>query len=94
MQHTINQIAALPAAAGCTPVLRRGDVSNNKEEPDAPAAITDNGNYIVDLKFNSAVADVPGLATQVVHLLAFSPEQRVCSWRLGVLPRGRHARAN
>eukprot|EP00913_Durusdinium_trenchii_P010820 g10149.t1 len=44
-EHTMRQIAALPALAGCEPVLRLGNVANNQKDGDEPA-ITDNGNYI------------------------------------------------
>jgi len=55
-EHTMRQIAALPALAGCEPVLRLGDVANNQPDGDKPA-VTDNGNYIVDLKFTSPIKD-------------------------------------
>jgi ribose 5-phosphate isomerase A len=42
---------------GCKAVLRMGNISNNKN--DGPnIAVTDNGNYIVDLFFTSPIADV------------------------------------
>jgi len=66
--NTIRQIMALPAVGGCSPVLRRGDSSNNKEEPGEPPALTDNGNYIVDLKFESSIKDASELAAQLKHL--------------------------
>jgi len=56
-EHTMRVLAALPELRGCRPVLRRGDCSNNKEEPGKPPAVTDNGNYIVDLHFDSG--DIP-----------------------------------
>ena len=51
-QHTIKQILKISQLRGCTAVLRTGKVSNNKieNEHDLPA-ITDNGNYIVDIHF-------------------------------------------
>ncbi len=50
-------VEALPSLAGCQAVLRRGNVSNNKL--DGPnVAITDNGNYIIDLHFSEAVKDI------------------------------------
>jgi ribose 5-phosphate isomerase len=42
---------------GCKAVLRMGSISNNKN--DGPnIAVTDNGNYIVDLFFTSPIANV------------------------------------
>mmetsp|Transcript_88020 Transcript_88020/g.139888 ORF Transcript_88020/g.139888 Transcript_88020/m.139888 type:complete len:313 (-) Transcript_88020:104-1042(-) len=55
-EHTMRQVAALPALKGCEPVLRLGNVANNQPDGDEPA-ITDNGNYIVDLKFSSPIKD-------------------------------------
>jgi len=55
-EHTMREIAKLPALAGCEPILRLGNVANNKPDGDKPA-ITDNGNYIVDLKFTSPIKD-------------------------------------
>merc|ERR1712190_269938 len=49
-EHTMREIAKLPALAGCEPVLRLGNVANNQPDGDEPA-VTDNGNYIVDLQF-------------------------------------------
>jgi len=61
-EYTIRRIVALPAAQGCTPILRRGSSTNNKLEPGEPPAITDNGNYIVDLEFDNPIANVADLA--------------------------------
>jgi len=55
-EHTMREIAKLPALVGCKPVLRLGDVSNNKPDGDKPA-VTDNGNYIVDLVFTESIKD-------------------------------------
>uniref|UniRef100_A0A7S1AKJ2 ribose-5-phosphate isomerase n=1 Tax=Noctiluca scintillans TaxID=2966 RepID=A0A7S1AKJ2_NOCSC len=63
-EHTIRKIAALPALAGCEPVLRLGDAANNKCDGDRPA-VTDNGNYIVDLKFKAPLADPREAAQQL-----------------------------
>ena len=49
---------------GCKAVLRMGSISNNKN--DGPAiAITDNGNYIVDLFFTAPIADVALAAKEI-----------------------------
>ena len=52
-------MAALPdlAVAGSTARLRTGDCSNNKPDGHVPA-VTENGNYIVDLHFSSNLIDV------------------------------------
>lgn len=56
--HTIRQIERLPSLKGCKGVLRMGSSANNKA--DGPnIAVTDNGNYIVDLHF---AQDGPGIS--------------------------------
>ena len=59
--HTLRTIAALPELKGCEARLRTGDCSNNKPDGDKPA-VTDNGNYIVDLIFKENIKDVPAAA--------------------------------
>lgn len=60
-EHTIRVLGALPQLLGCRPVLRRGNVSNNSKDGDN-IAITDNGNYIVDLHFDTPIKDVRAAA--------------------------------
>ena len=55
-EHTRRIIEALPSLAGVKAVLRMGDVANNKNDGDK-IAVTDNGNYIVDLFFESPIKD-------------------------------------
>ena len=47
-------MAALPSLKGCKAQLRLGSSSNNQVDGDEPA-VTDNGNYIVDLFFEEAI---------------------------------------
>lgn len=63
-EHTMRQVASLPALKGCEPVLRLGNIANNQPDGDKPA-VTDNGNYIVDLKFTEPIKDVPAAAEQL-----------------------------
>ena len=45
-------------------MLRLGSSSTNKPDGDAPA-VTDNGNFIVDLEFDAPLADAPAAAAQL-----------------------------
>jgi ribose 5-phosphate isomerase A len=63
-EHTARVIKSLPALAGCEPVLRMGSAANNKVDGDKPA-VTDNGNYILDLHFKTAIADPVAAAQQL-----------------------------
>ncbi len=50
-EHTMRVVTALPELAACLKeaVLSTGDCSNNVSKPGEAPAVTDNGNYIVDL---------------------------------------------
>jgi len=54
--HTLRKVGALPSLAGCKPVLRLGSSTNNQVDGDEPA-VTDNGNYIIDLHFEKPLKD-------------------------------------
>ena len=62
--HTLRKIGELPSLAGCKPVLRLGSSSNNLVDGDEPA-VTDNGNYIVDLHFDEPVKDAVAAANEL-----------------------------
>lgn len=63
-EHTIRVVASLPSLRGCRPVLRMGSSANNKIDGDN-IAVTDNGNYIVDLYFSEPIADVSAAAREL-----------------------------
>eukprot|EP01040_Poterioochromonas_malhamensis_P009217 gene9217-10005_t len=70
-EHTIRQIESLPSiqkTGSCKPVLRRGNVGNNKLDGEN-IAITDNGNYIVDLYFTSPLSDVRQLSKELYSIV-------------------------
>lgn len=56
-EHTRRVIENLPSLKGCKAVIRMGSSSNNKPDGDT-IAFTDNGNYIVDLFFETPIKDV------------------------------------
>lgn len=56
-EHTRRVVENLPSLKGCKAVLRMGSSSNNKRDGDN-IAVTDNGNYIVDLFFDAPIKDV------------------------------------
>ena len=61
---TLRTIEALPSLAGCEARLRLGSSANNKVDGEEPA-VTDNGNYIVDLFFKEPIADPAEAAREV-----------------------------
>lgn len=63
-EHTLRLVEGLPSVKGCKAVLRMGNISNNKN--DGPnIAVTDNGNYIVDLFFTAPIKDVAAAAKEL-----------------------------
>ncbi|KAJ1454996.1 ribose 5-phosphate isomerase A-domain-containing protein [Pelagophyceae sp. CCMP2097] len=67
-EHTRRCVEALPALAGkCSAVLRLGSSSNNQVDGTEPA-VTDNGNYILDLVFAAPLTDAPAAAAQLKAL--------------------------
>jgi ribose 5-phosphate isomerase A len=65
-EYITKKIEALPSLAGCTAKLRLGSLGNNKVDGDKPA-VTDNGNYIVDLHFTKPIADVKAAAKELAQ---------------------------
>ena len=63
-EHTARTIAELPSLAGCEAVVRMGSSSTNKPDGDN-IAVTDNGNYIVDLHFKEPIKDVNKAASDL-----------------------------
>ncbi|CAL6380038.1 unnamed protein product [Bathycoccus prasinos] len=63
-EHTARTIAELPSLAGCEAVIRMGSSSTNKPDGDN-VAVTDNGNYIVDLHFKAPIKDVNKAASDL-----------------------------
>eukprot|EP00596_Hydrurales_sp_CCMP1899_P001180 CAMPEP_0119039010 /NCGR_PEP_ID=MMETSP1177-20130426/8258_1 /TAXON_ID=2985 /ORGANISM="Ochromonas sp, Strain CCMP1899" /LENGTH=288 /DNA_ID=CAMNT_0007002327 /DNA_START=66 /DNA_END=929 /DNA_ORIENTATION=- len=54
----------VPAVSGCRAILRRGNV-NNIEVDGLDPAVTDNGNFIVDLYFDKPIDDVSSAVRQI-----------------------------
>jgi ribose 5-phosphate isomerase A len=86
-EHTIRTIAALPSCAGCKPVLRMGSSSNNKVDGDE-IAITDNGNYIVDLHFTEPIENVTKMAVDLKALCGVVDHGLFCGMTTAVLCAG------
>jgi ribose 5-phosphate isomerase A len=64
-RHTMRVVESLPSLQGkCKGVLRMGSSSTNKEDGDE-IAVTDNGNYIVDLHFTENINDATVTANEL-----------------------------
>ncbi|KAL7487231.1 hypothetical protein ACHAW6_012828 [Cyclotella cf. meneghiniana] len=86
-QHTIRTIAALPSCEGCTPVLRMGSSSTNKPDGDE-IAVTDNGNYIVDLHFTEPIKDAPKMASELKNTVGVVDHGLFCGMTTAVIIAG------
>merc|ERR1712029_1064374 len=86
-EHTIRAIAALPSCVGCNAVLRRGSSSTNVADVDE-IAVTDNGNYIVDLHFEEAIKDAPKMAEELKNTVGVVDHGLFCDMTTAVIIAG------
>jgi len=86
-EHTIRTIAKLDSCKGCKPVLRMGSSSNNKNDGDN-IAVTDNGNYIVDLHFDAAIVNPSAMATELKALVGVVDHGLFCGMSTAVIIAG------
>lgn len=80
-------IAALPTCVECKPVLRLGSSSNNRIDGDEPA-ITDNGNYIVDLHFAIPIADAAEMGSELKNTVGVVDHGLFCGMTTQVIIAG------
>lgn len=86
-EHTMRVIGDLPSCKGCKPVLRMGSSSNNKIDGDE-IAVTDNGNYIVDLHFTQAIKDPEAMATELKNVVGVVEHGLFCGMSTAVIIAG------
>lgn len=56
-EHTMRKVAGLPSVAGCEAKIRMGSAATGSKPDGDELAVTDNGNYIVDLFFKEPIKD-------------------------------------
>jgi len=85
-QSTIRVVERLSSlqAAGVTATLRLGNVSNNKKDGDE-IAITDNGNYIVDLSLAQPLADPAATAAELIDTVGVVEHGLFCGMAHSVI---------
>lgn len=86
-EHTMRQVGELPSVAGCKPVLRMGSSSSNVNDGDE-IAVTDNGNYIVDLHFDSPVKDPRKAAEELKNVCGVVDHGLFCDMTTAVIIAG------
>merc|ERR1719231_1864739 len=64
-EHTLRKVAALPSVAGCEAKLRMGSAATGSAPDGDEIAVTDNGNYIVDLFFKEPIKDAVKAAEEI-----------------------------
>lgn len=69
-QYTLRRLEALPSfkGSGCKAVLRLGSAANNKCDGTDPA-VTDNGNYVVDLTFEKPIRSAAKAAQEMKNTI-------------------------
>lgn len=86
-EHTMRTVAALASCAGSKPVLRMGSSSSNAIDGDE-IAVTDNGNYIVDLHFETAIKDPRKMATDLKNVCGVVDHGLFCDMTTAVIIAG------
>jgi len=87
-EHTMRTVANLPTCEGkCEAVLRMGSSSNNKIDGDE-IAVTDNGNYIVDLHFKEPIKDAPKMASEIKNVVGVVDHGLFCGLTTAVIIAG------
>lgn len=87
-EHTLRTVAALPSVAGCKPVLRMGSSQNNQVDGD-DIAVTDNGNYIVDLHFEEPIKDAVKMAEEIKNTVGVVDHGLFCGLTTAVIIAGK-----
>ncbi|KAL3911697.1 MAG: hypothetical protein SGPRY_008598 [Prymnesium sp.] len=62
----MRKVAALPSLKGCEAKLRLGSAATGSAVDGEEPAVTDNGNYIVDLFFKDPIKDAPKVSTALL----------------------------
>ena len=87
-EHTMRSVGELSTCKGkCKPVLRMGSSSSNEPDGDE-IAVTDNGNYIVDLHFTEAIADPPKMAAELKNVCGVVDHGLFCGMTTAVIIAG------
>jgi len=86
-EHTLRQVAALPSCAGSEAILRMGLSSSNIPDGDE-IAVTDNGNYIVDIHFTEPIKDAPTMATELKNTVGVVEHGLFCGLTTAVIIAG------
>lgn len=87
-EHTMRTVSNLPSLAGCTAKLRLGSAATGSVVDGEDPAVTDNGNYIVDLFFEKAITDSPKAAEELKNTVGVVEHGLFCGLTTAVIIAG------
>jgi len=88
-EHTMRKVAALPSLAGCEAKLRLGSAATGSKVDGDEPAVTDNGNYIVDLFFKEPIKDAPKAADELKNTVGVVDHGLFCGITTAVIIAGK-----
>jgi ribose 5-phosphate isomerase A len=87
-EHTMRAVANLPSVAGCEAKLRMGSAATGSKVDGDEIAVTDNGNYIVDLFFKEPVKDAAKAAEELKNTCGVVDHGLFCGMTSAVIIAG------
>jgi len=88
-EHTMRKVAGLPSLAGCEAKLRLGSAATGSKVDGDEPAVTDNGNYIVDLFFKEPIKDAPKAAEELKNTVGVVDHGLFCGMTFSVIVAGK-----
>ena len=88
-EHTMRTVAALPSLAGCEAKLRMGSAATGSKPDGDEPAVTDNGNYIVDLFFKEPIKDAVKAAEEIKNTVGVVDHGLFCGITTAVIIAGK-----
>jgi len=88
-EHTMRKVAGLPSLAGCEAKLRLGSAATGSKVDGEDPAVTDNGNYIVDLFFKEPIKDAPKAAEELKNTVGVVDHGLFCGMTYSVIVAGK-----
>ena len=88
-EHTMRTVAALPSLAGCEAKLRLGSAATGSKPDGDEPAVTDNGNYIVDLFFKEPIKDAVKAAEEIKNTVGVVDHGLFCGITTAVIIAGK-----
>jgi len=87
-EHTMRTVSQLPSLTGCEAKLRLGSAATGSTVDGDEPAVTDNGNYIVDLFFTEAIKDAPKAADELKNTCGVVDHGLFCGMTTAVIIAG------